>query len=112
VTERLGDQRFQEIAGTGRALSTDQTIALVESVLSAAEQPTGGVPDDKSPAFLTPREQEVLVLIVAGCSNTEIGDRLFISTRTAQTHVTHILAKLDVATRTEAAAKAVRQGLV
>jgi DNA-binding NarL/FixJ family response regulator len=53
----------------------------------------------------------VLALLVAGKSNPEIGDRLFISPRTAQTHVTSILAKLGVASRTEAAAAAVRDGL-
>jgi DNA-binding NarL/FixJ family response regulator len=53
----------------------------------------------------------VLRLIVDGCSNAEIGERLFISARTAQTHVTNILAKLGVSTRTQAAALAIREGL-
>ena len=61
---------------------------------------------------MTPREREVLGLLVAGKSNPEIADRLFISPRTAQTHVTNILAKLGAASRTEAAARAVRDGLV
>jgi DNA-binding NarL/FixJ family response regulator len=58
------------------------------------------------------REREVLRLLVAGHSNPAIADRLFISPRTAQTHVTNILAKLGVASRTEAAALAIREGLV
>ena len=48
---------------------------------------------------------------MAGRSNPEIAAALFVSPRTAETHVTHILAKLGVATRAEAAARAVRAGL-
>jgi DNA-binding NarL/FixJ family response regulator len=60
---------------------------------------------------LTPREVEVLRLITAGRSNPEIADALCITTRTAQTHVQHILDKLDVNSRTEAATLAVQHGL-
>jgi DNA-binding NarL/FixJ family response regulator len=55
---------------------------------------------------------EVLRLIRNGKSNREIGDALFISERTAQTHVQHILNKLDVNTRAAAAAYAVAEGMV
>ena len=98
---------FSAAWDAGQALTYQQTIEHAQRVMADAQ-----MPGDTSPGELTPREREVLVLIVAGCSNTEIGDRLFISARTAQTHVTHILAKLDVTTRTEAAAQAVRDGLV
>ena len=74
--------------------------------------PQSAPPDPAAPADLTPREREVLRLLVAGRSNPEIADYLFISPRTAQTHVTNILAKLGVASRTGAAARAVRDGLV
>ncbi len=60
---------------------------------------------------LTPRELDVLRLLAAGRSNEQIGEALFISPRTAQTHVTHLLAKLGLANRTEAAAFAHRHGL-
>jgi predicted ATPase/DNA-binding CsgD family transcriptional regulator len=61
---------------------------------------------------LTPRELEVLRLIVDGQSDRQIGEQLFISHRTVMTHVTHILAKLEVESRTAAATFAVRNHLI
>ena len=60
---------------------------------------------------LTAREAEVLGLVAAGRSNKEIAETLFISTKTASVHVTHILAKLGVTSRVQAAAIAHRAGL-
>jgi DNA-binding CsgD family transcriptional regulator/tetratricopeptide (TPR) repeat protein len=61
---------------------------------------------------LTPREREVATLLAEGCSNGEIARRLYISTKTASVHVSNILAKLAMTSRTEVAAWAVRTGLV
>jgi DNA-binding CsgD family transcriptional regulator/tetratricopeptide (TPR) repeat protein len=60
---------------------------------------------------LSDREIEVLTLVSAGFSNQEIGARLFITDKTASVHVSHILRKLDAASRTEAATMGVRLGL-
>lgn len=60
---------------------------------------------------LTSREAEVLAHIAAGATNREIGDRLYISEKTASVHVSHILRKLGVTTRVEAASVAQRLGL-
>ncbi len=95
----------------GRRLRPDEVEAEVERVLAGAGA-TATATDPRETAGLTPREVEVLRLLVAGKSNPQIGEALFISPRTAQTHVTAILAKLGVASRTEAAAVAVRDGLV
>ncbi len=57
-----------------------------------------------SEVALTPRENEILALVAEGLSNGEIGKRLFISTKTVSVHVSNILAKLQVSSRTEAAA--------
>lgn len=61
---------------------------------------------------LSPRELEVLNLIVEGLSNQEIADRLIISLPTSKTHVRNILNKLAVDDRTQAAVQAMRRGLV
>ena len=61
---------------------------------------------------LSDREIEVLRLVMAGLSNREIADRLFISAGTAKTHIHHLYGKLGVRNRTEAAMKAKELGLV
>jgi NarL family two-component system response regulator LiaR len=61
---------------------------------------------------LTPREQEVLRLVVEGFANKQIARRLAITEKTVKTHVSSILQKLGVADRTAAAVLAIRQGLV
>ncbi|HHP7229919.1 MAG TPA: response regulator [Xenococcaceae cyanobacterium] len=61
---------------------------------------------------LTDRELEVLELIVAGCSNAEISEKLYITVGTVKTHVCHILNKLCANDRTQAAVRALRAGLV
>jgi DNA-binding CsgD family transcriptional regulator len=70
-----------------------------------------GVPVERGLAGLTPREVEVLRLLVEGRSNRQIAEQLFISGKTASVHVTNILAKLGVHSRLEAAATARRLGL-
>jgi DNA-binding NarL/FixJ family response regulator len=70
-----------------------------------------GVPSEQSLAGLTPREVEVLGLLVEGCSNRQIAEQLFISGKTASVHVTRILAKLNVHSRRDAAVRAQQLGL-
>jgi NarL family two-component system response regulator LiaR len=61
---------------------------------------------------LTERERDVLSLMVKGMNNREIGEKLFISTSTVKNHVSSILAKMNVASRSEAVALAVRYGMI
>lgn len=90
-------------AHAGRpTLAPEAAKALIE----ATRQPTTPGAD------LTEREREVLALVAEGLSNPEIAVRLTISESTAKTHVSHIMAKLGVTTRTEAATLALRYNLV
>lgn len=61
---------------------------------------------------LSQRELDVLRLVVEGLSNQEIADRLILSVETVKTHMRHIMEKLAVSDRTQAAVKAMREGLV
>ncbi len=111
LKERLGDAAFVEAWDRGRQRPLNEVItrALSETTSPASEA------DSRSQAArsgLTARELEVLRLIRVGCSNREIGEQLFVSERTAQTHVQHILAKLEVNTRAAAAARAVELNIV
>jgi ATP/maltotriose-dependent transcriptional regulator MalT len=68
-------------------------------------------PQTAGPSGLSEREVEVLRLVAAGFTNPQIASALFVSRKTAEHHVSNILAKLGVASRTEAATAAVRLGL-
>jgi DNA-binding CsgD family transcriptional regulator/energy-coupling factor transporter ATP-binding protein EcfA2 len=81
--------------------------------LGVAHVPRGPVGATRqNPAGLTERQLQVLGLLSQGCTNAEIADRLVISTRTVDSHVAAVLAKLGVATRRAAAARAKDLGLL
>ncbi len=95
-------------------LAREAARALGAQPLLDELQALGSAPvrAERSSEDLTPREQEILVLVAQGRTNGEIGKQLFISTKTVSVHVSNILAKLQAAGRTEAAAIARRRGLL
>jgi DNA-binding NarL/FixJ family response regulator len=70
------------------------------------------VSPQRTATVLTPREREILIHVAQGKSNRDIADLLMISERTARTHVSNVLSKLCLSSRTQAALWAVREGLV
>ena len=98
VAERLG----------ARALAEEIAKLTVRARLGPVQADAPG-PDHRF--GLTQREREVLGLVCAGCTNRQIASHLFITPKTASLHVSHILAKLSVTTRGEAASLAHRLGL-
>jgi len=100
-------------AHRGEAIIAPAVAArLLESLAGEGPARTGPTADGRAPERLTGREQQVLELIVGGRSNKRIARELEISERTVKAHVGHVLAKLGVSDRTQAALVAVRQGLV
>jgi DNA-binding CsgD family transcriptional regulator len=79
---------------------------------SGAPSDDGAAPDAADQLGLTERELAVLELVAGGLTNREIGERLYISQKTASVHVSRILAKLGVSSRVEAATAAQRLGIV
>lgn len=74
--------------------------------------PPPGGEEEKGESDLTPRELEVLELLAQGLSNNEIAEKLFVSGQTIKTHVRHIMEKMAVSDRTQAAVRAIKKGLV
>lgn len=99
------------------AAAGDLTIdrSLLEAALSHVQEATGPLPPDQPDMPVEPlseRENDVLALMVNGFNNSAIAESLSISIPTVKTHVQHILHKLHVSDRTQAALLAVRLGLV
>jgi DNA-binding CsgD family transcriptional regulator len=118
LVDQLGATTYRQRHVAGSAL--DPRAAFTEAV--------GWIPPAKSPAeisvvtkpqvplppaaeTLSKRELDVLLLMAEGLTNQEIADRLFVSFRTVTTHVTAILGKLGLSSRTAAVAYAIRNGL-
>jgi DNA-binding CsgD family transcriptional regulator len=108
----LGEAAFTAAWVAGRALSLEEAVTEARGV-GAEREVAGALPatDPAAAAGLTPREAEILRLLVAGRTNPEIAEALFLSPRTVSTHLTHVFAKLEVTNRAEAIAFALRRGL-
>jgi DNA-binding CsgD family transcriptional regulator len=95
VREALGQNDFDVLWAEGAALSTEEAIAYAQRGRGERKRPTSGW------GSLTPMELDVVRLAREGLGNKDIGARLFISPRTVQTHLTHVYAKLGLASRVQ-----------
>lgn len=117
-------RRAELLAPIDRRQAADALVAASDSARSVGARvlqrriddlgrrlglPRADAPTSRGRVALTPRELEVLRLVANGRTNGEIGAELFISTKTASVHVSNILTKLGVSSRTEAAAYALRE---
>jgi predicted ATPase/DNA-binding CsgD family transcriptional regulator len=111
--DALGDVEFDRNLAIGRRMATTDLNDEIDRLISGTASPAQESPAATSALRgLTDREMDVLRLLAEGLTNHEIADALFVSLRTAATHVDHILTKLAVRSRTAAVAYAIRNGLV
>jgi DNA-binding CsgD family transcriptional regulator len=98
----LGEAEFDTAWAEGAALSAEEALAYAQRGRGERKRPASGWES------LTPTEQDVVRLVQDGLSNAEVATRLFISPRTVQTHLTHVYAKLGLASRVQLVAEAAR----
>ena len=89
-----------------------RAVPLQRAVAATVSRERLAAPQSAVDAVLTEREREVLALVAEGLTNREIGSRLFISAKTASVHLSNLMAKLNVSSRTEAVTVAQRRGLL
>jgi DNA-binding CsgD family transcriptional regulator/tetratricopeptide (TPR) repeat protein len=104
----LGNDAFDAAWDAGGAMTLEEAIAYA---LTDAGRPAIGE-QASSAMLLTPRELDVLRLIVAGQSNREIADALFLSVRTVERHIGNVHSKLGTHRKSDAAVYALRHNLV
>lgn len=102
-------QTRKDFATKPRVIETNLHQGSQHITIESLDDDTQKIIDSES---LTERELEVLELIVAGCSNAQIAEKLYITVGTVKTHVCSILNKLCAHDRTQAAVRALRSGLV
>src|SRR6201993_1255120 len=102
VRDALGDKDFDSAWAEGAALSAKEAIAYAQRGRGERKRPTSGW------GSLTPTEREVVRLVSEGLPNKDIAARLFISSRTVESHLTHVYTKLGLTSRVQLAHEAAR----
>jgi predicted ATPase/DNA-binding CsgD family transcriptional regulator len=102
IRDVLGHSHFDTAWAEGAALSTLEAIAYARRGHSDRKRPTTGW------GALTPTEHDVVLLVTEGLANKDIANRLFVSPRTVQSHLTHVYNKLGVSSRVQLVQEAAR----
>lgn len=104
ITSRLGQEAMAQAFAEGKSLTTTGFLALAERITAPAPDnaPMRQLADDTPRTDLTPRELEVLRLVAAGLTNAQVAERLTVTSRTVNAHLTAIYGKLGVAGRSGA----------
>jgi DNA-binding NarL/FixJ family response regulator len=110
----LKDVTQRELLATIRRVLRGESVLDPDIVVRVLGHMSGDTPQQAhlSPVQLSPREREVLQLLTQGLTNREIARTLTVSVSTVKIHVEHILAKLGVSDRTQAAVRAIELGLL
>ncbi len=111
----LKSVRSRELVDAVRAVYAGESVldpSVARKVLNRFVPAGREVKKEQPSPILTEREIEVLNLATQGLSNGEIADKLFLSLRTIQAHLSHIFNKLQVGSRTEAVVRALKEGWV
>jgi DNA-binding CsgD family transcriptional regulator len=103
LRDGIGPSGFEAAWTQGQAMSCDEACDYVSRGRGERKRPPTGW------AALTPAEANVAALVAEGLTNPQVGERLFISRHTVDTHLRHVYAKLGVSTRSELAALAARR---
>jgi DNA-binding CsgD family transcriptional regulator len=102
LREALGDNEFEDAWSEGEAFSTDEAIAYAQRGRGERKRPSTGWES------LTPAELNVVRLVSEGLPNKDIAERLFLSPRTVQAHLSHVYSKLGLSSRVQLAQEASR----
>jgi predicted ATPase/class 3 adenylate cyclase/DNA-binding CsgD family transcriptional regulator len=102
---KLGEEAYQAAFSAGAALDMDEAVAYARRARGERKRPSIGWDS------LTPTELEVVRHIAGGGTNRQIGEHMFISAGTVKIHLSHVFAKLDIASRSQLAAEATKRGI-
>jgi DNA-binding NarL/FixJ family response regulator len=105
LREAMGDNEFADAWSEGEAFSTEEAIAYAQRGRGERKRPSTGWES------LTPAELNVVRLVSEGLPNKDIAERLFLSPRTVQAHLSHVYSKLGLSSRVQLAQEASRQGI-
>jgi DNA-binding NarL/FixJ family response regulator len=107
---RIGEAAYTEISREAAVVPLEATLARGRQFLHAFMSEPPGAARAAGTDTLSDREREVAMLVVRGCSNRQIAEELFITQKTVETHVSHVLTKLGLTSRVQIATWGLRHG--